>query len=85
MSVKGMPQKRFRYFIETETEDIELQTDPKGWDGHEVGFQRSDDFGLNVENVVPLSFSGISRIWQPDILAHCSLNSGCGYLKIVTA
>lgn len=61
MSVKGMPQKRFRYFIETETEDIELQTDPKGWDGHEVGFQRSDDFGLNVENVVPLSFSGIGR------------------------
>lgn len=56
-----MPQKRFRYFIETETDEVELHTDPKGWDGHEIGFQRSDDFGLNVENVVPLSFSGVGR------------------------
>ena len=61
MSVNGMPQKRFRYFIETETDEVELHTDPKGWDGHEIGFQRSDDFGLNVENVVPLSFSGVGR------------------------
>ena len=57
-----MPQKRFKYFIQKgEETPIELAIDPKGWDGHEVGFDRTDDFGLNVQNVVPLSFSGVGR------------------------
>jgi hypothetical protein len=56
-----MPQKRVKYIIEHPSGETELTVDPKGWDGHEVGFERSDDFGLNVQNVVPLSFHGAGR------------------------
>ena len=56
--VNSMPQKRFRYILVHPQGEIVLDDDPKGWDGHEVGFERSEDFGLNVQNVVPLSFFG---------------------------
>ena len=56
-----MPSKRFKYTIEHSAGSLELKLDPKGWDGHEIGFQRSEDFGLNIQNVVPLSFSGVGR------------------------
>ena len=52
-----MPQKRYDYYIN----GTKLTKDPKGWDEHTIGFTRSDDFGLNVEVVVPLSFSGNGR------------------------
>lgn len=61
MAVNTMPQKRFKYIIENGVTQTELDIDPKGWDGHEVGFERSNDFGINIQNVVPLSFSGAGR------------------------
>jgi len=63
MAVNTMPEKRFRYIVKNDTtlEETELAIDPKGWDGHEVGFERSEDFGLNIQNIVPLSFSGVGR------------------------
>lgn len=60
MAVNLMP-KPFRYTIDNDGVETELTTDPKGWDGHEVGFERSEDFGLSIQNVVPLSFSGAGR------------------------
>lgn len=57
MAVNTMPQKRYDYYIN----GTKLTTDPKGWDEHSIGFTRSEDFGLNVEVVVPLSFSGNGR------------------------
>ena len=52
-----MPQKRFDYYIN----GTKLETDPKGWSEHTIGFTRSEDFGLNTQIVVPLSFSGNGR------------------------
>lgn len=60
MAVSPMP-KPFRYFIAYGNEELELTTDPKGWQEHSIGFSRSEDFGNNVEVVVPLSFSGSGR------------------------
>ena len=57
MAVNTMPQKRYDYYIN----GTKLTKDPKGWDEHTIGFTRSEDFGLNVEVVVPLSFSGNGR------------------------
>lgn len=61
MAVNTMPEKRYQYIIDNNGTETELTTDPKGWDGHEIGFERSEDFGLNIQNVVPLSFSGAGR------------------------
>ena len=59
MAVSLMP-KPFKYFIvyNNGVDELELTTDPKGWQEHSIGFSRSEDFGNNVEVVVPLSFSG---------------------------
>ena len=57
MAVNTMPQKRYDYYIN----GTKLTKDPKGWDEHSIGLTRSEDFGLNVEVVVPLSFSGNGR------------------------
>ena len=57
MAVNTMPQKRYDYYIN----GTKLTKDPKGWDEHSIGITRSEDFGLNVEVVVPLSFSGNGR------------------------
>ena len=57
-----MPPKRFKYYILQNGIETELSTDPKGWDNHDIGFSRNDNFGLNIENVVPLSFSGNARL-----------------------
>ena len=62
MSVQTMPPKRFKYYILQNGIETELSTDPKGWDNHDIGFSRNDNFGLNIENVVPLSFSGNARL-----------------------
>ena len=35
-----------------------LAKDPVGWSEHNISFTRSEDFGLDTEYVVPLSFSG---------------------------
>ena len=35
-----------------------LAKDPVGWSKHNISFTRSEDFGLDTEYVVPLSFSG---------------------------
>lgn len=63
MAVSLMP-KPFKYFIvyNNGVDELELTTDPKGWQEHSIGFSRSEDFGNNVEVVVPLSFSGSGRI-----------------------
>jgi len=50
--------KPYRYtIIHTVDEELVLTTDPKGWQEHSIGFTRSDDFGLNVESVIALSFA----------------------------
>lgn len=67
MSVQTMPSKRFKYFILKDSIETELTTDPKGWDNHDIGFSRNDNFGLNIENVVPLSFSGNARLQLLDL------------------
>lgn len=61
MAVNTMP-KAYKYFIVYGDGELELTTDPKGWQEHSIGFTRSEDFGLNVEVVVPLSFSGAGRL-----------------------
>ena len=63
MAVSLMP-KPFKYFIvyNNGVDELELTTDPKGWQEHSIGFSRSEDFGNNVEVIVPLSFSGSGRI-----------------------
>lgn len=61
MSVKQMPQKRFRYIIEHPDGEFILDKDPKGWESHEIGFDRTDDFGLNVQNTIPLQYVGSAR------------------------
>ena len=61
MAIKSMPEKRFQYYLSDGSTETLLNVDPKGWDNHEIGFSRSDDFGINIQNVVPLSFSGDGR------------------------
>ena len=56
-----MPTKRFKYIIDNNGTQTELTTDPKGWESHEIAFDRNDDFGLNIQNAVSLSFSGVAR------------------------
>lgn len=56
-----MPTKRFKYIIDNNGTETELTTDPKGWESHEIAFDRNDDFGLNIQNAVSLSFSGVAR------------------------
>lgn len=59
--VNQMP-KPYRYtIIHTVDEELLLTTDPKGWQEHSIGFTRSDDFGLNVETVIALSFAKEGR------------------------
>ena len=53
--------KPFRYTIQYGENELVLTTDPKGWQEHSIGFTRSDDFGLNVETVIALSFSKEGR------------------------
>ena len=53
--------KPFRYTIQYGKNELVLTTDPKGWQEHSIGFTRSDDFGLNVETVIALSFSKEGR------------------------
>ena len=58
MSVAGMPSKRFKYLIEHNGTTVELDKSPISWDSHEMGYSRSDDFGINVENVASMKFVG---------------------------
>ena len=56
MSVNLMP-KLFRYSIVYNGVTTVLTTDPKGWQEQSIGFTRSEDYGLNTEYTVPLSFT----------------------------
>ena len=40
---------------------LELATDPRGWQEDAVAFSRDENHGINVQNVVALSFSGAAR------------------------
>jgi hypothetical protein len=63
MSVNSMP-KLFTYaiiFNDDEDGITYLTTDPKGWDGQEVSFSRTEDFGLNAEFTVPFYFAKEGR------------------------
>lgn len=54
--------KLYTYFLVVDgTTTTELTTDPKGWQEHSIAFSRTDDFGLNIEHTIPLSFSREGR------------------------
>ena len=56
MNLNLMP-KKFRYSIIYNGITTELATDPIGWEEQSIGFQRSSDYGNNIEYTIPLSFT----------------------------
>lgn len=53
--------KLYTYYLVIGATTTELTTDPMGWQEHSIALSRSEDFGLNIEHVVPLSFSKEGR------------------------
>ena len=60
MAVNTMP-KSTKYSLVWTGGSLELATDPRGWQEDAVAFSRDENHGINVQNVVSLSFSGAAR------------------------
>lgn len=60
MAVNVMP-KSTKYSLVWTGGSLELATDPRGWQEDAVAFSRDENHGINVQNVVALSFSGAAR------------------------
>lgn len=62
-----MPEKEIKYTIVHQDDETVLVDDPRSWDEHQIGFQRSDDFGINIQNIASLSFIGVGRALLRDL------------------
>lgn len=62
-----MPEKDIKYTIVHQDDETVLVDDPRSWDEHQIGFQRSDDFGINIQNIASLSFIGAGRALLRDL------------------
>ena len=51
-------RKKFKYTIDYAGKSHVVAVDPQSWEDQTLGIERSDDFGLNVQNGVPLLFTG---------------------------
>lgn len=60
MAVNVMP-KSTKYSLVWTGGSLELATDPRGWQEDAVAFSRDENHGINVQNVVALSFSGAAK------------------------
>ena len=67
MTMPSMPNKKIRYTVLHLDEETVLVDDPQSWDEHQIGFQRSDDFGINIQNIASLSFMGVGRTLLRDL------------------
>ena len=73
--------KRYKYYLVANSEEIELDTDPKGWDEQAISLSRNDDFGLNSEQTIPTGFPRLSKAFIKSIFDTSGFMSTI-YLKI---
>jgi hypothetical protein len=73
--------KRYKYYLVANSEEIELDTDPKGWEEQAISLNRNDDFGINSEQTIPTGFPRLSKNFIKSIFDNSGFMSTI-YLKI---
>lgn len=73
--------KRYKYYLVANSEEIELDSDPKGWEEQAISLNRNDDFGINSEQTIPTGFPRLSKNFIKSIFDNSGFMSTI-YLKI---